>query len=225
MKRPIFYGVSVGPGDPELMTIKAVKALEACNIIIAPRTHKGNTLALDIAKSIVDFSNKTIVFADFKMSKNDDENNKSHKVIANIIRGYLIAGDNVAMLSIGDISLYSTFSYILNMLKDEFECQIIAGVTSFSACAGTAKRSLTNMKEPLMIIPASFTDIDSVIKLNGTKVIMKSGKKLEEVITKLNSNNIDYVVVQDCGLESENIVYKNSGKLIDSYFTTILVRN
>ena len=67
MKKGVFYGVGVGPGDPELMTLKAVRVLERCPVIAAPRTKSGEMLALDIASAAVDLGEKTVVPLYFSM--------------------------------------------------------------------------------------------------------------------------------------------------------------
>lgn len=224
MEGSIFYGVSTGPGDPELMSVKAVKTIEKCNVIAAPRTPKGNTMALDIVKKIVDVSHKEIIYTDFAMSEDMAENSKKHDAALELIKKHLDAGRSVAMLSIGDISLYSTFSYVYEKLKNKYKCVIIPGVNSFSACAAAAGVSLTDMKKPLTILPGSCENIDDILSAEGTKIIMKSKKGLGDIINKLDSRNCDYIAVQNCGLENEIISHKGKTKLNDSYFTTILVK-
>ncbi len=219
-----FYGVSVGPGDYELMTLKSVRVLKECKTIAVPKTHKSGTMALDIIKNVIDIKYKNIIYMDFLMSKNSDENKLQHIKNAKIIIDELKNND-VAMISIGDISVFSTFSYILDIIKSKgFEYEIIAGVPSFCAASAVLGESLTVMKKPLHIIPGAFADINKALNYDGTKVIMKSGEKLNYVIESIKSKN--YSVIQNCGLENE-IIYKKGEdikKLSSSYFTTILVK-
>ncbi len=222
MKKAVFYGVSVGPGDPEHITLKAIRAIEACDIIAVPRTHRENSLALDIVGKAVDIKDKEILYLDFAMSRASEENTKKHDLAAEKIEKYLNAGSTVAMLSIGDISLFSTFSYIHERLKDRYECVIIPGVNSFSACAAAAGVSLTQADKPLTIIPGSYESIDDALSVEGNKVIMKSGKEIYDIIKKLK--DIEYTVVQNCGLENERILHNSEEGLKDSYFTTIIVK-
>ena len=70
MNKGIFYGISVGPGNPELMTIKAVKQLNKVKVIATPRTKNGKTMALDIASQMIDMEDKQILYLDFAMTKN-----------------------------------------------------------------------------------------------------------------------------------------------------------
>ena len=100
-----FYGVSVGPGDPELMTLQAVRRLENCPVIAAPQTPKGGMLALDIAKGAVDLSGKTILPLRFAMSLDPAVQKAAHIEAARAVKEYLDAGQDVAMLNLGDLSV------------------------------------------------------------------------------------------------------------------------
>ena len=112
-----FYGVSVGPGDPELMTLQAVRRLENCPVIAAPQTPKGGMLALDIAKGAVELSGKTILPLRFAMSLDPAVQKAAHIEAARAVKEYLDAGQDVAMLNLGDLSVYATFRYLQEILE------------------------------------------------------------------------------------------------------------
>ena len=136
MEKGIFYGISVGPGDPELLTRKAVRVMEECKVIATPQTKGENTLALDIASAAVDMSGKTILPIRFLMTKDKDALQKSHEEAADEIAAWLDKGEDVGMLNLGDVSIYSTFSYIHEILKARgYETVVIPGVPSFCAVA------------------------------------------------------------------------------------------
>lgn len=105
----MLYGVSVGPGDPELITLKAVRLIKECPVLAVPRTKGENTLALSIVKQAADIRGKEIVYTDFPMTRDKEVLDKNYDRIAGLLAEYLEKGQNVAMLNIGDISIYSTF--------------------------------------------------------------------------------------------------------------------
>lgn len=150
-----FYGVSVGPGDPELMTLQAVRRLENCPVIAAPQTPKGGMLALDIAKGAVDLSGKTILPLRFAMSLDPAVQKAAHIEAARAVKEYLDAGQDVAMLNLGDVSVYATFGYLQEILEAEgCKTVMLPGVTSFCAAAARLGQSLTGgMEQPLTIAP------------------------------------------------------------------------
>ena len=115
----VLYGVSVGPGDPELMTLKAVRCLEKCPVIAAPQTAGGRMLALDIARGAVGLDGKTILPLRFAMSRDPEVLRASHEEAARAVKEYLDAGQDVAMLNLGDVSVYATFGYLQEILEAE----------------------------------------------------------------------------------------------------------
>ena len=174
-KQGVFYAVSVGPGDPELLTRQACRVLEACDVIAAPRMKSGRMLALDIAAGAVDMQGKTVLPLDFTMARDAAVREDSYRTAAAAIKAELAAGRDVAMVNLGDVSVYATAYYMLERIRaDGFETVMCPGVTSFCAVAARLGRSLTRMEEPLHILPGS-AELDSALALPGTKVIMKSG--------------------------------------------------
>ena len=177
-KQGVFYAVSVGPGDPELLTRQACRVLTECGVVAAPRMKSGRMLALDIAAGAVDMQGKTILPLDFTMARDAAVREDSYRTAAAAIETALAAGQDVAMVNLGDVSVYATAYYILERIRsDGFKTVMCSGVTSFCAVAARLGRSLTRMEEPLHILPGS-ADLDSALTLPGTKVIMKSGKAI-----------------------------------------------
>ncbi|MFA5658010.1 MAG: precorrin-2 C(20)-methyltransferase [Oscillospiraceae bacterium] len=219
------FGISVGPGDPELMTLKAVKLIRQCDIIAAPQTRDGKSLALSIARQTVDLSDKMLVYLPFLMTDNKDKLSESHHHIANQLLWHLKDGKNVGVLNLGDISVYSTFSYIAEIISSEgMNIEICAGVTSFCAAAAELKTPLVSGKEALTIIPGQNEEINRLVFENGTKVIMKSGGKFES-IKRLLAEKKQVAFVENCGLENQKIsLSPDENDTGHGYFTLIIVK-
>lgn len=205
-----FYGVSVGPGNPELMTLQAVRRLENCPVIAAPQTPKGGMLALDIAKGAVDLSGKTILPLRFAMSLDPAVQKAAHIEAARAVKEYLDAGQDVAMLNLGDLSVYATFGYLQEILEAEgCKTVMLPGVTSFCAAAARLGQSLTGgMEQPLTIAP---------------------GRCAAEVLAALADAGLlsRSAMVCNCGLPNEEVWPDLTGydpARSAGYFATILVK-
>lgn len=134
VKRGVFYGVSVGPGDPELLTLKALRVLEACSVIAAPQTGSGDTLAMDIVRQAVSLEGKPLLPLPFTMAQDPALRQEAHQRAAWEIENFLAAGRDVAMLNLGDVSIYATYGYLQKLLKARgYQTEMIPGVSSFCA--------------------------------------------------------------------------------------------
>ena len=228
MKYGILYGVSVGPGDPELMTVKAVRILERCPVVAAPRTAGEKTLALDIASGAADLTGKTILNLEFAMTRDPAQLAASHRAAADTLENELREGRDVAMLNLGDVSVYSTFAYMMELLRaDGFESVMIPGVPSFCAVAAALGTGLTEMNEPLHILPAGGMAVDEALRLPGTKVLMKTGRAMPAVRAAIRRAGLAdrTQLVQNCGLPDEKICRRLEEASDEiSYFTTMIVK-
>lgn len=220
----ILYGVSVGAGDPELMTLKAVRIINECPVVAAPETKGEKCAALSVAERVCDLTGKTVVKPEFTMSRDKKILQKSHEDIAEQISAYLDRGEDVAFLTIGDISVYSTFSYIARILCERgYETRLCAGVTSFCAAAAAIKEPLVLGAEPLIVIPAGCADFDRLCSMKGAKVIMKSGRSIADIKAKLCGKQA--FAVENCGYPDQRI-YHSLDEIGDGcgYFTTIIIK-
>ena len=228
MSKGKLYGVSVGPGEAELMTLKAVRVLERCPVVASPVTRKGETVALDIARGAVDLTGKEIIELAFPMSRDRAVLRENYARVADILAAYLDRGQDAAMLNLGDISVYSTYSYVDGILRERgYETEWVPGVTSFCAVAAKLRRSLSQWDEPLHVLPASAEDLDGALRLPGTKILMKPGRELPKVIAALDrAGLLDKAgMVQNCGLPNERIVpVLDASEASTDYFTTIIVK-
>jgi precorrin-2/cobalt-factor-2 C20-methyltransferase len=232
LKSGEFYGIGVGPGDVELLTIKAVNSLRKVDVIIAPKTEKKeDSLALSIAQPYLreDTEIVKLVFPmlfDSETLSNAWENNK------NIILDLLAAGKKVAFLTLGDPMLYSTYMYIFKLLANcPYRVETIPGIPAFCAIASKLGYPLAEGDDILTIIPATVSEakLAEVLKVADTAVLMKVYKNYGEVIEQLEQDNFadNAVMISKCGLENEQIARGlQELKAIDganiNYLSTIL---
>lgn len=226
------YGVGVGPGDPELLTLKAARVIGACQVVAAPQTRGGATLALDIAAQAVDLTGKEIIRLPFAMSRDAGERQRMHEESVELVAEQLAQGKDVAVLTLGDPGVFSSFFYLAEGLRERgVVIEVIPGVTSFSAVAARLGEGLTEMDEPLHVVPSSACAerIDEVLDLPGTKVLMKPCGKLGELIETLERRGeLPHAsLVADCGLPSEHVCRDLASfdpTEHPSYFTTLVVK-
>lgn len=226
MEKGTLYGVGVGPGDKELITVKAINVLKKSDIIAFANAKSGNNKAYDIVKEHIE--GKEIIFIDMPMIKDKIELEKSHKAGAETIITYLDMGKNVAFATLGDVSIYSTYMYIHRIITSYgYNTIIVPGVTSFSASAARLNMSLCDGDTPLIVIPANYKDNKELLSLKATKVLMKSGSKLEQVKNEIEELGLidNTFMVENCGMEQEKIYYDFS-RVEDksSYFSLIIVK-
>lgn len=230
-KEGIFYGVGIGPGDPELITLKALKRIEDTAVICAPRTKNEEMLALSIIDQVVDLSGKMIIPIDTDMERDPQKRQEKYQTQALQLSALLESGKDVAMINIGDVSIYSTVSYMAEALKVLGHTTVmIPGVPSFCAVAAALNESLTTMHEPLHVIPASSGTLEDQLALPGTKILMKSGKKLKQTLQVLAAEGKlqETSLVANCGMPDE-VILKSidpDTKIPDQagYFTTVIVK-
>ena len=227
-KQGILYGVGVGPGDPELLTLKAVRVLKACPVVAAPRTREGRTLALDIARGAMDLTGKVLLFLDFAMSRSERTLADTHQLAARQVLEQLAAGQDVALLTLGDVSVYSSFCYVMDLVRIAgYETVMIPGVPSFCASAAALGRSLTEMNEPLHILPAGgHLSLPEALALPGAKVLMKAGRQLPQAVAELERQGLagTSALVMNCGLPDQRLcptLHEYQGQT--GYFATLLV--
>lgn len=220
------YGVGVGPGDPELLTLKAVRVLGTSDIIAIPSSSKEKCVAYKIAvQAVPSIEEKEILYIPMPMTKDKEVLKKSHEEGARAIIEKLNEGKTIAFLTLGDPTIYSTYLYIHRLvLKENYDTEIVSGITSFCAAAAKINEGLVENSDELHVIPASY-QIRDALALPGTKVLMKSGKKMNEVREILKSTECNAVMIENCGMENEKI-YRDINDIKDdsSYYSLIIVK-
>lgn len=229
MRKGVFYGVGVGPGDPELLTVKALRVLGECPVLACPRTKSGEMLALEIVRQAMGIEGKTILPLYFTMSRDPRVQREAHEKAADLVCGWLEQGQDVAMPNLGDVSIYSTYCYLMELVKERgYETRMIAGVPSFCAVAARLGVSLTEGNTPLHIAPGS-ADLGEVLQWPGNKILMKSGRQMPEVFRELERGTSlsKSAMVQNCGLPDERVFADLSQERPQDstgYFATVIVK-
>ena len=222
-------GVGIGPGDPELLTLKALRIIKEADVIAFPKSDVPEMTAFNIVNQVVDLSSKQIMGLYMPMTRDIQLLKLNHEQAVHEITEELRKGKNIAFLTLGDPSIYSTYVYIhKRVLKEGLEAQLIPGVPSFCAAASRLNISLCEGGEPLHIIPASYKGTSECLDWQGTKVLMKSGKKLDKVKEMLKEKGMLECssMVECCGMVNEKIYTDlNQVKEGISYFSLIIVKD
>lgn len=225
------YGIGVGPGDGALITRQAERIIRAVDVLILPAKDKDSCRAYNITAQVIpEIADKECMFIPFPMSMKEPELSTFHRDVATQIERLLDENKSVGFLTIGDVSIYSTFAYIDELVKnDGYNTHSISGISSFSAAASRLGIPLTLGSEELHIIPGS-GDVDEALSLSGTLVFMKSGKRLAELKEKLiileKDKKSKVYAVSNCGMENETTSIGAENISDESgYLTVVIVKN
>lgn len=205
------YGVGVGPGDPELVTLKALNVLNRCPVVAVPVSQLG---AESYALSVVAIHlrpDHTLLRLHFPMTRDRAERLAARQDAARQVAEALQAGHDVAFLTEGDPMLHSTFLHVLAHLPSPTPVQIVPGVSSIAAAAAASGTPLVDGDQRLAVLPATFEDLDALartLREFDTVVLMKVHRVLDRVIDILTELNLldRAVLVERASLPSGRVV-------------------
>lgn len=225
------FGIGVGPGDPELLTVKAIKAIEQLDVIIAPKTEKKDgSVALNIARQYIQPKTE-IVYQVFPMTVGFAEDDTAWQGNKAEILALLEQGKNVGFLTLGDPMFYSTYIYVFRLLKQEnVVIETIPGIPAFGAIGSATNTPIVEGDSILSIIPANMPPerVKAALKTCDNAVLMKVYKNFDDVVDMLAEEKLakQALLASRCGLDDELILRDISGekgrKL--NYLSTILTR-
>ena len=222
----IAYGVGVGPGDPEYMTLKAVRLIRENRVIAVPgREARGSTAYQIAVQAVPELAEKELVPVDMPMIKDRKLIDAAHRKGAEKLRTYLDQGMNVVFLTLGDPTVYCTFSYIQHYLEaDGYRVELVSGIPSFCAAAARLGLALAEWDEPIHIVPAVHKTGDKLTK-DGNYVLMKSASHMKEIKALLKGSGRKVSAVVNCGMEDE-AVYRSADEIPDDagYFSLIIAK-
>lgn len=222
------FSVGIGPGDPELMTLKAKRLLENCPVVAIPQGDNDVLTAKGIVSQVVDLSHKQELLIRMPMTKDKAVLDQAHQEGTEAIIACLKAGQDVAFITLGCPTVYATCIYVHKLvLRAGYPAELVPGVPSFCAVAARLNVSLCEQAEPLIILPGSYQETAAFLDGPGNKVLMKSASQIGRVCADLKKRNLlDHAaMVERCGLPGEKVSTDLSK--IDtksSYFSIILVK-
>ncbi len=228
------FGIGVGPGAPDLITLRAVRTLNEVDVIAIPRPSPyASSLAWRIAKSHVQPSDtQEHLFLTFPMSKDPSVLVPAWDYAACEIEKRLQSGKNVAFITQGDPMVYSTFIYLrenLLTLMPNLEIKIVPGVTSLSAVPAASGIPLADGQERVAIVPATYgvEDLRKTLREFDSIVLMKVASKIDDVIAALEAENMLHLAtyVERATSDDERIIRDLTTLKGDKcvYFSMVLV--
>ena len=237
---PGLIGIGVGPGDPDLLTVKAVKAINDADIIMCPASKEERpSIALSVIDSIIDKSkNQEIIKLIFPMTKDKDLLEQTWKKNAKIMAQTVLSGKNVVYITVGDPFLYSTWIYMHKDLTEnypEMDISVIPGIVSMFTFASKVGVSIAEGAEKVAIIPSCYdlSSVKEIAKNSESMIFLKDGRYFDQVIDVLKESGFPddsiFAIGQDLGTDHE-IIRKltlgevNDDTLTSKYFSILVVK-
>jgi len=237
---PELIAVGCGPGDPDLLTVKAVKAIQNADIIMCPTSKEGKpSIALSAISSILDKTkNQEIVNLVFPMTKDKKTLESTWEKNAKILAEGVLAGKNVVYITIGDPYLYSTWIYLHREISKnypEIKTTVIPGIVSMFTFASKVGISLAEGAEKFSVIPSCYdlSQVKEIAKNSDTMVFLKDGHYFDQVVELLKESGFSddsiFAIGQDLDTENEIIKKLTLGEvtkdtLTSKYFSILVVK-
>lgn len=224
MDKGKLYGIGVGPGDPELLTLKAVRLLRECDIIAVPHRDQSKCFALRIAMGAVpELEEKPFLEVDMPMTMDPELLAQAYEFGTARLREQLDAGKTVGFLTLGDPTVYSTYCYLHERIAAlGYDTEIVPGVTSFCAAAAALNIPLCENRQEVHIIPGTYRPTEA-LNYSGVKVFMKNN--IPETLAAARQRGLSVRMVENCGTKDQR-VYRSIEEIPEDagYYSVILVK-
>ncbi|MCK8060509.1 MULTISPECIES: precorrin-2 C(20)-methyltransferase [unclassified Fusibacter] len=224
-----FYGIGVGPGNPELLTIKAVNILKTVDVILVPTAKKGlESLALRIAKPYIKEGIR-IEERTFPMVVDLEVKEKAWDSISSEIETWVKEGLRVAFLTLGDTMTYATYIYLLERLMGRIEIETVPGITSYQGVASSTNTPLVVDDMSMCVVSCNIPleEIRRRVRTEDSLVLMKLSLQFKEIIAMLIEEGVaPFTRLVSHATQEEEVVYEDLSTITDeriSYFSTIVI--
>ena len=221
------FGIGVGPGDPELLTLKALRLLRAAPVVAYPAPEHGDSFARSIVARWLEAGQHEIAIR-FPMQPGT-RSAGIYEAAAAELAAELDHGNDIALLCQGDPLFYGSFIHLFARLAGRYRIEIVPGVPSITACAAAASTPLVTRDEALTVVPATLGEAEIARRLSESDVaaIVKLGRhfpKIRRVLCKLDLLD-NAVYIERATLPTQRVAplaCVDAGEV--PYFSTILIR-
>ena len=221
MTQGTLYGVGVGPGDPELLTIKAAMVLKNCDVIAVPQKKEKCFAYSIVLSALPELENKPVIETVFPMTRDKAVRERAQDAAADMLAELLDNGRDVVFVTIGDPTVYSTYGYLhRRIVAKGYNAEIVPGITSFCAAAASLGMSLCEDREELHIIPGGANAV-SALEYPDTKVFMKG--EIPSLIDAANKAGKSLVGAENCTTDKERL-YRSAEEIpADAGYYTLII--
>lgn len=210
------YGIGVGPGDRELITLKGYNLIKGCGIVFLPE-NRGESLAGCIAGDYI--REKKVIKIEFPMG---DDNRSRYIRAAELMEQEIRDGQYGVFLTLGDPMVYSTFLYLMMELeKRGVAVESVPGITSFCACASRVKVPVALKGERFYLCDGNIDDL--MLESCDTVCILKTVKDKEAILDKLEAHGFDYVYIKRCTQQDEKLLYTREDIILDKDYMSMII--
>lgn len=232
--RGTLYGVGLGPGASDLITLRALDCLRKVDCIILPRKdEKSSSVSWDIAEETVGpVPGQERLFLSFPMSRDPKVTTHGWNLALKEIKDRIFAGKSVAFISVGDPFIYSSFIYLYEHAQKswpEIEIKVIPGVSSITAAPIAAGIPVADGQERIAIIPAVYNkdDLRTIIRMFDTIILMKASPVISEIVEIIESEGLldKSVYVSSATMDKEQIItdIRNIVGKRSRYFSMVVI--
>jgi precorrin-2/cobalt-factor-2 C20-methyltransferase len=208
-------GIGIGPGDKELITLKAYNLIKSCDYVFIPES-KGDSLAGKIAGEYI--KDKKVIELSFPMG---EDNQERYVLAANTINETLKDNETGVFLTLGDPMTYSTYAYLMKELTHiKIHTETIPGITSYNAAAALLGLPITLRDESFYLVDGNVDE--EVLKKIDTVCILKVSKNKVEIIDKLERNGFQYIYVKRCTQQDQAVIYNKEEMLADKDYMSLI---